>query len=64
MMYLFTLIYDVLVYSQIIHSTNPSPNREGWGTDTSDDRYNDKRGIYKIRRLFAALEYRADVFEP
>ena len=23
MMYLFTLIYDVLVYSQIIHSTNP-----------------------------------------
>ena len=26
MMYLFTLIYDVLVYSQIIHSTNPNPN--------------------------------------
>ena len=25
MMYLFTLIYDVLVYSQIIHSTNPNP---------------------------------------
>ena len=25
MMYLFTLIYDVLVYSQIIHSTNPTP---------------------------------------
>ena len=25
MMYLFTLIYDVLVYSQIIHSTNLSP---------------------------------------
>ena len=24
MMYLFTLIYDVLVYSQIIHSTNPN----------------------------------------
>ena len=26
MMYLFTLIYDVLVYSQIIHSTNPHAN--------------------------------------
>ena len=27
-------------------------------------RYNDKRGFYGIRRLFAALEYRAGVFEP
>ena len=28
MMYLFTLIYDVLVYSQIIHSTNPKVEEE------------------------------------
>ena len=27
MMYLFTLIYDVLVYSQIIHSTNLNRTR-------------------------------------
>ena len=32
MMYLFTLIYDVLVYSQIIHSTNPNPNPLEVGT--------------------------------
>ena len=49
MMYLFTLIYDVLVHSQIIHSTNP---------DTMIG------GIYEVQRLFAALEYPADIFEP
>ena len=49
MMYLFTLIYDVLVYSQIIHSTNPTDTRIG--------------GDQQMRPFVAALEYHADVFE-
>ena len=54
----------VLMYLNPNPNPNLNQNREGWGTDTSDDRYNDKRGFYGIRRLFAAVEYRADVFEP
>ena len=37
----------VLMYLNPNPNPNPSPNREGWGTDTSDDRYNDKKGILR-----------------